>query len=232
MFVEDVHKAIRCELISSVHEAQLQAATIASLRQGSSAQPKSVDFFETWGVKYTLTLKVVENFSARINVGGNSNPTPNPGDTVATIGVGFAGSAKATRTETDQSFSTVKLYGQEKKCPPMSNKIVPDGSGLGLGKWMRTRIGLVDSAVIGSITEQESFNFQAQFDIARTGSLSPAWTFVQRELASVSTPISGARSTVHSILVTLGPTNAARTKLAEDAAAIHNAIILGNFVQP
>lgn len=225
--MQDVHLAIRCELIDAVHEAKRQATAIASLRENTA------DFFDSWGIKYTLTLQVVENSSANIALGGTSNPTPNPGDTVATLGVGLGGTAKATRVETDQSFSTVKLYAEEKACSgELTNKFVPNGSDLGFSSWILTRLGLVDSGVIGSLTERESFTYRVQFDIARIGSFSPTWTFVQRELSSVAVPLSGGRSVTHSILITFGPTNAARSKLAEDAAAVHNASIIGTFVEP
>ncbi|MEP2890748.1 hypothetical protein [Tateyamaria sp.] len=227
LFVEDVHLAIRCELIQAVHEANIQANALESFHS------KTVDFFESWGVKYTLTLRVVENSSANISLSGTSDTSPNPGDTVATVGLGLGGSAKATRTEIDQSFNTVKVYSNEEFCSDaVDNKISPSGGDLGIGSWMRTRLALVDQDLIGPISEKESFTYQVQFDVARTGSISPTFTFIQRQLSSAAVPLSGGRSTAHSVLVTFGPADPSRAKLAEEAAQVHNARIIGAAIEP
>ena len=225
LFVEDVHLSLRCELIDAVHD------TLGLAAENPGLQHRTASFFETWGVKYTLTLQVAENFSFDASLSGTSEITPQPGDRVFTIGTGIGKSARATRTETDQSFNTLKLYANEKRCErDKGNKIVPHGSDLGLGSWFRTRLSLVERNIIGSITERESFTYRVQFDIASTGRLTPTWTFVQRKLSSAGTPFSGGRSTAHSVLVTLGPTSEDRAKLAEEAAAVHDANIIGAFV--
>ena len=228
VFVEDVHLAIRCELIAAIHEANRQAAETPSLRK------KSENFFNSWAVKYTLTLVVVENFTANLPLGGISDsptppPTGIPGNTVATVGLGAGYSSKATRTETDQSSRTVDYYAKQMRCSEgKKNKIVPNGSGLGFGGWLRTRLSLVDRNVIPPISKADTFTYKIQFDIARTGNFSPTWTFVQSPLNSVAAPLTGGRSTAHSVLVTFGPVESpAQPTLAKNAEAVHNANIIG-----
>ena len=225
LFVDEVHMAIRCEIIAAVHEANQQALEISSYRSST------VDFFETWGIRYTLTLQVAENSSANASVSGTSNVAPSPGSTVATVTTGIGTSAKATQTTTDQSFNTVKLYSREKLCADeLNNRIVPRGRDLGIGEWLRQRLALVDRGIIGSLTEAESFNYKTQFEVSRTASLSPLWTFLLRDITSASIPLAAGRSTVHSVSVTIGPTTPDRTKLAETASTVHDASIFGIFI--
>lgn len=225
LFVEDVHLAIQCELTKAIHEAYRQSSAAAALGA------KGTDFFKTWGIKYTVTLNVAESLSAGASLGGTSDVTPTAGDTVATVGVGFGGSAKATRVETDQSFQTVAHYARRKSCADNTdNKIAPNGRDLGIGGWMRTRVSLVHRDIITSVNEAESFTYKVQFDIVRSGSFAPTWTFVQRHLGSADLSLAGSRSTAHSVLVTFGPTERGDTELAPPASAVHNANLIGTFV--
>lgn len=225
LFVEDVHRAIQCEIIDAIHEANAQAAFI------SRTQPEKVDFFEEWGVKYTLTLNVVED--STLNPSFNIlNPTTavdmlNPGDSVFTLGAEFKHTAKATRTETDQVFNTVDFIGAQRSCDstPASGRVI-FGNDIGVMSWLLTRLGLVQSGLITSISEKESFTYQVKFEIGASTSITPKWAFVKRELADIGPDFGVGRTSSHSVLITFGPVSKTRSGLARDAEAIHNARLI------
>ena len=116
LFVEQVHKAIQCKIIYAIKTADTQSATL------TLEEKKKIDFFKKWGVKYTLTLNVVEDTSFTPNLNLISRTTPiamlESGNSVLTLNPGFTLSSKATRIETDQVFKTVKFLKTEINCEP------------------------------------------------------------------------------------------------------------------
>lgn len=230
LFVENVHYSIRCELIATIHDANIQAAAIERLTNAK------IDFFEKWGVKYTLTLGVVEDTSLTPSLNILSPATPasllNPGDVVFTLNTGLGLSAKATRTETDQSFNTVKFLGNKKPCgkETPNNGIVVFGNNLGIHAWLTTRLNLVREGYISSLTNKEAFTYQVTFEIGKRGNLDPKWAFIQRSLKDTGGLFNTGRRTTHTILVTFGPVTGDRQQLAPEAAAAHNALLIGNSI--
>ncbi len=229
LFVEDVHRNIQCEIIEAIYEANAQAAEISAL------QEKTVDFFKKWGVKYTLTLNVVEDssFNPSINVLSPTTPAAmlGAGDSVFTLNGGLALSAKATRTETDQVFNSISDLSDQNLCvADAQNSTSVFENKLGVQPWLTTRLGLVQSGLITSITNKESFTYQVKFEIGKRSGTTPKWAFVKRGLKDAGTVLGAGRATSHSVLITFGPTVDGRQELATGADALHNARLISEAI--
>ncbi|WP_026941728.1 hypothetical protein [Hellea balneolensis] len=229
LYVEDVHRAIRCEIVGAIAEAYEQAYTIGKIEQSK------VDFFEKWGVKYTLTLNVVEDssFNPTLNLLSPTTPAEmlDPGDSVFTLESGLTFSAKATRTETDQVFHTVSFLNNQNTCVGSTTTNKPIfGNSIGVQPWLTTRLGLVQSRLIASISDKESFTYQVKFEIGKRGNVTPKWAFVKRTLKDGSFISGAGRASSHSVLITFGPVDDTRRGLAETAEAIHTARLIGQAI--
>lgn len=231
LFVRDVHRSIRCELIETVHEARLQADAIAEL------EGVDFEFYKNWGVRYTLTLSVVEDTSLNPSLNILSPTTPanllSPGDVVFTLNTGLKFTAKATRTEIDQAFNTVGYLEGEELCPKgiPNNRVVVFGNDLGIRSWLITRLQLVKDRLITSLTNKEAFSYEVKFEIGKRGNLDPKWAFIQRNVKDSGGLFNSGRATTHTILVTFGPVSADRQELAPEAAATHNALLTGTLIR-
>jgi len=228
LFVEQVHKAIQCEIVYAIHVANKQASAM------DPSEKDKIDFFKKWGVKYTLTLNVVEDTSFTPNLNLISRTTPiamlESGDSVLTLNPGLTFSSKATRIETDQVFKTVEFLETQNKCEPDEHFNHPFfNNSLGIQPWLTTRLGLVKSGIFESISEKESFTYQLQFEIGKRVGVTPKWEFVRRTLKDVSPIGEGGRATSHSFLVTFGPVSKDKTRqsLSDQAEAIHTARLIG-----
>lgn len=228
LFVEQVHLAIQCEIIYAIKAADVQAAKLAAVEK------EKVDFFKKWGVKYTLSLNVVEDTSFTPNLNLISRTTPiamlESGDSVLTLNPGFTLSSGATRIETDQVFKTVESVQTKNNCAPDEKFNHPFfNNSLGIQPWLTTRLGLVKSGFFESISEKESFTYQLQFEITKRVGVTPKWEFVRRTVKDASPNGAAGRVTKHSILITFGPVSEDKTResLSTQAEAVHNARLIG-----
>lgn len=220
VFVRDVHYGIFCETIEAVSLASQKNREIERITGQKN------DFIENWGLKYSITLTTVENSSVSPTI--SAVPfEPSASGTVFTIGSGFGYSASATATQTAQKFSSVEYLRSLKVCDQENleerHNIVPLGGKLGVSNWLISQLALIEAGIISSISTREPFTYRVAFDISASGGLTPTWAFTNKNTRSITGPLSGARSTKHSVLFTFGPVSADRLNLEANALAVHNA---------
>ena len=152
------------------------------------------------------------------------------GSSVLTLNPGFTLSSKATRIETDQVFNTVEFLETKNNCKPDKQLNHPFfNNALGIQPWLTTRLGLVQSGLLESISEKESFTYQLKFEITKRAGVTPKWEFVRRTLKDFSPTGESGRVTSHSFLITFGPVSEDKTRqsLSSQAEAIHTARLIG-----
>ena len=229
LYTIDVHRSIQCEIIDAVHLAYKKAGELKNLR-GTTA-----DFFRPWGIKYALTLNVVEDSSINPSIDVLNPATPLglllPGTSVLTLNTGIKLTTKATTTQTDQKFNLVETIGGSLPCRDApKNRIVALGDNLRIKSWMLTRIALVDSGFIDTLDPKESFTHEVKFEIGKRGNVDPRWTFLQHKFNKAGGLFNAGRTRNHSVLITFGPVDPSRKKLALRAESLHNARLFGNAV--
>ena len=83
VLVSDVHIGITCEITDAIHRI------IQRANNTPHPERKRIDRFRGRGVKYALTLTVIEDSTVGFGLGTNSSANPNPGDSVLTVGSGL-----------------------------------------------------------------------------------------------------------------------------------------------
>jgi hypothetical protein len=237
LYVEDVHNAIECELIDAAHIITDQAKVLYKKNKelGKKNIPKS-DFLDEWGVLYNLTLVITENTGANPSIDLLTPTTPAadllPGARVFTLNSGLGVSAKATRTETSQSFASIYVLSRKNKCiEKQNNRIIPIGNKLGIQKWMSGRLKLFYEGTIVSKNPKDAFTYQVKFEISKDLKIDPKWSFKERKFSGSNGLFNMGRASAHSVLVTFGPAEPNRLRLDFEARNLHVSRVIGSAVK-
>lgn len=169
---------------------------------------KGPTYLDHWGVDTLLNLQVSEKSSVAPTA--DLMPT-SPASAIFTAGLGVNGSAEATRTDSIESFSTVAEFKADGPCLPQQRG----------GPWLRQNdLKLYDwlvSALLGRDTNSSNFStftskdkvltHEVKFEIASGGDFTPSWKLVNATLNPSSPFLSASRNRVHTLTISLGPTD-------------------------
>jgi len=165
-------------------------------------------YLDHWGVDTLLNLQVSEKSS----LAPSANLMPaSPASAVLTVGLGVNGSAQATRTDSIESFSTVAEFKAAGRC-------LPEQRG---GPWLlQNDLKLFDwlvSALLGTDTNSASFStftskdkvltHEVKFEIASGGEFTPSWKLINATVNPSGPFLSASRNRVHTLTISLGPTD-------------------------
>jgi hypothetical protein len=204
-------------------------------------------FLDGWGIQLTLSLTTDEKGS--IIPVANLLP-PSPANSIFNLGLGATLSAEATRINKLNSYLLVDEL-RRARCPA---ELRPGGlfllqSDLKLREWLfdavvanGTGVARLDKDKIGGPFKANVLSHEVKFEVLSSGNISPGWKLTT---ATAGAAFSASRDRTHDLTITIGPAdtsfvttmvNGERKRAlivhgpGEEAAALHNASIIGNAV--
>lgn len=204
LLVQAIAESVRCDIQNSVRYV---------IDEDKQLGVRNADWFDKWGVQYTLTLSVEEKSAANPSILWKP---PGPLVSVFTLGAGASLSASATRTLKMNFFYLVEEFY---KAPPCRNEtkakyrsqslLIQDD--LKLKDWLVAYVLVVGTgagnAPVGPDTpvKKEALTDRIKFQVVTGGSVAPAWQLTRLDVNRSGSLLSASRDRTHELLITYGP---------------------------
>lgn len=229
--VRGITQSIECELRRATVEVIDADKRVAALNQGVRSAP----WIDDWGVQMSLTLDIVENSSATPGATARlpsiTDASPN-----VILGGSLPLSAKAKRRGTMNYYYLVADLYASGLCTEETVASLPSGSrlirsDLKIGEWLQAQ---ALAAGTGAISVSKAPNALTQtIEFVASSSLSANANFpsVSSKISAITLAASGSRTSTHSVTMTFGPADRAKTGLSGSAADAFLAAQIGSEIR-